>query len=966
VWHQAWAKAPRPDPGEQRSWLPLATHLTDTAAVMGHLWDEWVGPGPRRVVEADVGDAAVARSTAVLVAALHDLGKFSRAFAGQVPEMRTHMESHGYRWDLAAVKEDARRLPHSIVGHVMVCKLLRDHGATPVGADSVAVVVGGHHGVPPTAAQLVAVEENPRLVGDPAWDRARTRLVDHVLADLGGPDLLTAVARVRLSDAAQMLLTGLVITADWLASNAELFPLVPAFDSTAEDASTRAARAWQHLDLSAPWRATDEALTRDATSLLRSRFPAAATYEANDVQRLALRAAREMPEAGLLIIEALMGVGKTEASLLAAEVLAHRFGRSGIFYGLPTRATTDAMFTRVLPWWRAVPGDDGSTSRSVQLRHSGAPLNAEFRSLRRRETRADGPLTGLPANVGTDEPPVGQWAGRRSADADAVAHHWTSGRKKAALADAVIATIDHELLAALTSRHVVLRHLGLARQVVVLDEIHAADTWMRVYLLRALEWLGRYGVPVVALSATLPPEQRNALLQAYERGRRAGRPTPPPATDPLLGLPLRTVGPQAPDLPEAPATDDYPVLTAVSAGEVSQFSASPAPSHAVHLEWLGDDVELLADQLGAELAGGGCAVVVCNTVTRAVARYRALQDRFGERVHLAHSRFIGHDRARNDEWLRSTFGPPGSADTARDGVIVVATQVVEQSLDIDFDLLVTDLAPIDLVLQRVGRLHRHHRPRPPALRVPRCLVTGFDAAAAEPVVEKGAAMVYGAHLLLRSAALIDEVTSSGAAIRLPADVPVLVRRCYGDEPLGPSGWADAMASASDDQRDKTGTTERNATNYLLRAPGSRATVVDMLTVDAGEADREVAGSQQVREGDGGFEVILVERADDGLRLLPHLEDDRVVPTDRPPDWKTAELLYRSVVRVPGWVTNHPSQLNAVLDDLTAEFYRAWQKNPLLGGQLVLHLDAHGRGRMGPFDVSYDPVTGLEVSHARRA
>jgi CRISPR-associated endonuclease/helicase Cas3 len=970
VWQQAWAKAPSPIPGERRYWLPLGTHLTDTAAIMARLWDDWAGPGPRMVIEADVNDADLARSIAILAAGLHDLGKHSRAFAGQVPDMRTHMESHGYRWAPSAVREDARRLPHSIVGHVMVRELLLHNGAMPASAESFAVVIGGHHGVPPTQAQLNQVKDNPRLVGDLDWDHARAELVDHVLGKLGLRDVLPAVARVQLSDAAQMLLTGLVITADWLASNAELFPLVPAFEQPAENSSARAAHAWRTLALPAPWRPIREALSGDPTALLRSRFPGAAGFEANDVQRLSLRAAREMPDVGLVIVEAVMGGGKTEASMLAAEVLASRFGRSGVFYGLPTRATTDAMFSRVLPWWRVVPDERGAGGRSVQLRHSGAPLNAEFRSLPRAGApQEEGPLTGLPAEVGTDEPSIGQWSGRRKADAEAVAHYWTSGRKKAALADAVIATIDHELLSALASRHVVLRHLGLARQVVILDEIHAADTWMRIYLLRALEWLGRYAVPVIALSATLPPDQRTALIRAYERGRRAGLPRPTSTDHPVLGLPMRSTRAQAPPLPHAPATDDYPVLTYVSAGKVSQLTAPPAENRHVELEWTADENEGLADRVAAELADGGCIAVVCNTVSRAIARYRILRDRFGDRVHLAHSRFIAHDRSQNDEWLRSTFGPPGDgADgvdrTDRDGQIVVATQVVEQSLDIDFDLLITDLAPIDLVLQRMGRLHRHDRPRPVRLRTPRCLITAFDPGGV-PAVERGAASVYGAHLLLRSAALVLEITGAGGTVKLPQDVPALVRRCYGDEALGPSAWRQAMADAAEAHRQAVGGTERNATNYLLRSPGKEATVVGMLTVDAGEADTDVAGTQQVREGDGGFEVILLESADDGLRLLPHLDDDRAIPTDRRPDSETARLVSRCIVRVPAWVTSSPWQMNAVLDDLTSVYFQPWQRDPLLGGQLILLLDPSGRGRMGPYAVSYDPVIGLEVSYDRR-
>src|SRR5690625_7547320 len=117
MWRQAWAKAPRTELGERQLWLPLATHLTDTARTLALLWDNWPGPGPRAVGEQDVGDAELARQIAVPAAGLHDIGKLSRALAGQVPHMREHREAHGSRWPDAADPTDASRFPPSTVGH---------------------------------------------------------------------------------------------------------------------------------------------------------------------------------------------------------------------------------------------------------------------------------------------------------------------------------------------------------------------------------------------------------------------------------------------------------------------------------------------------------------------------------------------------------------------------------------------------------------------------------------------------------------------------------------------------------------------------------------------------------------------------------------------------------------------------------------------------------------------------------
>lgn len=960
-WRLLWAKAPTPMDQKPRRWSPLHTHLTDTAEVVRLLWDDWVGDRLQAVIARDTGgDRGQAREIAALAGLLHDLGKATCAFAGQVPEMRAEIEHRTpLRWDAGFSLQDSRSLPHGLAGHLLVEDYLKQQNVPLSHARAFAVIVGGHHGVPPTEGELTQAATRHSSFGDELWDQARSALVEEILGRTGLHGAVEALRTVRLSDASQLLLTGLVIMADWIASSADYFPLVLAWQDNDSDPVQRALAGWRDLDLPRPWIPTDQALTTDVTELLRSRFDV--TFEANSVQRAAVESARAMTEPGLMLVEAVMGVGKTEASLLAAEVLAAKFGCVGVFYGLPTRATADGIFPRLLPWWEGLPGRDPG-DRNVMLRHGTASLNETFRGLSRHRRGDEGPLSDLdPVEVGRDVGGLPIWEGRGSISGRAIAHHWTSGRKKAAFADTVVATIDHELLAALTARHVVLRHLGLVRQVVILDEIHSADTWMFTYLARALEWLGRYGVPVIAMSATLEPLRRQQLVDAYERGRRTG--LVQSSEGPLMrgGLIQPRVRTKAPVPPEVPITDAYPLVTSLSAGVVSQICPDPGSGRSVEVAWLADGPDELEQQIETVVDAGGCVLVIRNTVRRAVATYRQLRAGWGEAVTLAHSRFIAHDRLRRDDWLRATFGKDGDD---REGRIVVATQVAEQSLDVDFDLLITDLAPIDLLLQRIGRLHRHPgRSRPAQVSTARVLVAGLTdlpSAQAAPGVDPGAAKVYGAHHLLRTAALLDEVIGKGQSLHLPEDVPTLVRRCYGEEPLGPPAWQVAMVQARSDWEDGCGKDEHNSRAYLLRSPGAETTAVGLLAVQVGEAETSPGMTRAVRKDDGGFDVIVLQQAADGWRLLPHLGDDRLVPTDIEPDRDTVALIARSIVRVPGWVTDSPSVTDAVLDDLCRTFVRAWQHNPVLGGQLILLLDEEMSATMGPFHVSYDVEVGLEV------
>lgn len=961
AWRALWAKAPAVEKGEARLWSPLHTHLTDTGAVMGLIWKHWAGHNVQQVVAQDCGgDVVMAGKIAALVACLHDIGKATCAFAGQVPEMRNEIENRTpLRWAAAAVPADSKRLPHATAGHVLVKEFLESRNVPSRNADAFAVIIGGHHGVPPTNGELVDAMGERWLFGSGPWNQARDGLLHYLTSTLELDEAIEALQTVKLSDASQVLLTGLVIMADWIASNPDYFGLVRAWQDNTEDPVVRAARGWRALSLPRQWKPTSESLDQDVTALLQSRFDV--KFEANDVQRATVQAARTMPEPGLIVVEAVMGVGKTEASLLAAEVLASRFGFTGVFYGLPTRATADGIFPRLLPWWEGVPGEDDG-DRGVALRHGAAALNETYRGLPKRggsREQEEAPLAGELADVGRDVPHASGWGSHGALTGQAIAHFWTSGRKQASFADTVVATIDHELLAALSARHVVLRHLGLARQVVVLDEVHAADTWMFAYLARALQWLGRYGVPVIAMSATLAPPQRQLLVNAYEKGRRARI---KPRTESTTFDPLRPRAREAsPPTPSVPTTSAYPLITVLSNGQVVQYTPAPGPERTVTVEWMSEGDDELISAIQPVTEAGGCVLIVCNTVSRAIATYRMLRTSFGERVSLAHSRFVGHDRVRNDDRLRNTFGPePGD----RAGRVVVATQVAEQSLDVDFDLLISDIAPIDLILQRLGRLHRHlWRHRLSAFGQPRILIRGLTelpTEAASPVVERGAVAVYGEYLLIRSAALLHEYAAQGKPLRLPTDVPMLVQRCYDESTLGPKQWQTEMDRAQAEFHDQLAADRNNAAAYLLREPGCNATLVDLLARDIGEAETSGGATKGVRKDDGGFEVILLQRIDDGYRLLPHVGDDRFIPVDTAPDAETTRLLARSTVRIPGWVTANPVQTEAVLTNLCENYFKGWQRKSILAGHLVLLLDRDLKGKMGPFPVRYDEEVGMEV------
>jgi CRISPR-associated endonuclease/helicase Cas3 len=450
---------------------------------------------------------------------------------------------------------------------------------------------------------------------------------------------------------ASWLVTGLAVLADWIGSNSAWFPhhMEPrsAAEYFAEVALRRARRALAEVGLGERRPAPPAAFS----DLWRGLVPTPLQRLADDLPLA------EGPQ--LVIIEEVTGGGKTEAAFTIVHRLIAAERAQGVYVGLPTMATANAMYDRLHSVYRRL--FDAAAEPSLILAHSRSNLRLAL-------DRAGQP----PSARGDD-----------SAGAECAV--WlASSRKKALLADVGIGTVDQSLLAVLQSRHQSLRLWGLAGKVLVVDEVHAADAYMQRLLGTLLEAHAAFGGSAVLLSATLSGRQRDALGRAFARGVGADW---------------------------SPIEDrSYPVLLHCSRDRVALYplEARPEASREIAVRLL-EDANVVDAQLAAALDAGGCACWIRNTVADALDGWVRWSQRLGkDRALLFHARFTVDDREAIEREILRRFGPAGGPEE-RAGLLVVATQVVEQSLDLDFDTLVSDLAPIDLLIQRAGRLRRHRR-----------------------------------------------------------------------------------------------------------------------------------------------------------------------------------------------------------------------------------------------------------------
>ncbi|MDG4827686.1 CRISPR-associated helicase Cas3' [Solwaraspora sp. WMMD1047] len=667
---------------------PLLWHLVDTAAVAGALWDGHLTAGQRRFVASGMDvDEGHARLLVMLWAGLHDLGKASPGF--QVQCQRAY---EPLRADPAyGLVAGGRDLGHDMASQLALVKLL-GQDRPQVGPRSgqpayrVAQMLGGHHGRFRSAQHRDLIAGR---LGGGSWASQRSALFRTITKAVGSP-----ASPERVDPRVAVLVTGLIILADWLASQEHYLRgqllSVPA-DSSVEVVAAHLAglcgRATRLLDgagLGVP-------ILRQLT--FEEVFP----FRPNALQRsIRDELLPRVDGPGLLIVTAATGDGKTEVALIAARELAEVSDASGFYFALPTMATADQMYKRVREFTNRVA--DGPAA--VTLLHSLSWLNAAYEGSPKDEPQGDSDVASSDKYTLTAAP------------------DWLKGRKRGLLAGFSVGTIDQALMAALATRHNALRLLGLSGKVFIVDEAHSYDDYMRAVLCKLLTWLGSMRCSVILLSATLPASHVHSLAAAYRRG--AGLPPVRLGPVPYPGwvfVPARSGGSSITISTEAQAAvatgRRIPLRLDIRPVRHSSGSETSDPS---------DRRAVLEAVLTPLVRDRGYAAVVCNTVDDAQQTYEMTREWTRDRaeVYLLHSRFPSGQREEITQRIVALLGKDSIERHKR--VIVVATQVIEQSLDLDFDLVVSDLAPLAQVLQRAGRCHRHARARPAWARTPRLVI----------------------------------------------------------------------------------------------------------------------------------------------------------------------------------------------------------------------------------------------------
>lgn len=666
---------------------PLAAHLLDTATIAGALYDLWLRPGLRALIDEALG--AHARSVVQWMTGTHDVGKASPVFQYQPHNKdenwtsirRNILDNESVSFgDLRTELRWAENSVHRRHERISALTLAGDSSTmrsplAPAADCWLALPALGHHGrfTLPLGMDPDSVREFDLMTNKMGWGHVRQDLLDLVSAGCG---ISSTDLSERVSPVVTVLLSGLTVLADRIASGTEWVVRGTEMVKAGQISLDRPREWIQVRGLEAPAR------LESTVGIYHDWGSSDAAQHAilHDYSPRPLQEAARTTGGGLWIAMAPTGVGKTEAALLRHSTRAER-----LLFLLPTQATTNAMMARVQEAFQG-------THNVGALAHGMARTTSFYQQA---VTTASAQSAGRQDGTSIND------------DGGLYPTEFVRSGSSRLLAPVCVATVDQALFAALPAKWTHLRLLALANAHVVVDEAHTLDQYQSQLFTDLLTWLGATGTRVTVLTATLPSRQRRAFTEAYAN-HEPEVPTEFPSAEEvpprgLDALPLPTDPPSHATVPANPRTidlqheDDHPINEMVAG----------------HVAWI--------RQMRKEYPHARIGLI-CNTVARA----QQVAAEFPEALVL-HSRMTAAHRNRNAAQLEAQLGKNGHSD----GTLVIGTQVIEASLDIDLDLLRTELCPAPSLIQRVGRSWRREDPkraeRVPGLARPVLSVAAIDS-----------------------------------------------------------------------------------------------------------------------------------------------------------------------------------------------------------------------------------------------
>lgn len=697
---------------------------------------------------------------------LHDIGKIEYYFQAQDAQMKELLAAE----KLCPGNKSARHYRHEKATQQVLRKIWKEQGCDRRTAQFYAAILGAHH-------QGKDGEMSPEI---DRLERYQVEYEREMKQYFLKSDTNAVLPNIQKEDRGTVgaILLGLTVLADWISSSD--------YFEGADDCSP----GFAQIPLKIHAFIKKSGLHKRARmfgNTFSEVWPEFSVDQMRPLQKEIETLFRETKEnIALVLLEAPMGEGKTEAGCYAASQMGKQYQKNGIYFALPTAATSNQMVGRIRAWLR----DD------VRLLHGMAWMEDTY----------DIPE----GNIHIDEE-----------DHAETARKWLAPVRRGLLSPYAVGTIDQAMMAAMLIKYGCLRLLGLSGKVLLIDELHAYDTYMNAIMERLLDWCKALEIPVVLLSATLTLEKKQQMLRPY--------------TEETLDnvYPAITAVTQSGKLLVRPITE-------ITRRQTVQIKLLPI----LHQP---QQIALQAIQL---TENGGCLCVMFNTVKQAQEVYQAIGNIGfdGEKL-LFHARFPAERRDEIEKNCLRLFGKDKTYRPKK--AILVATQVVEQSLDVDFDIFMSSVAPIDLLLQRTGREFRHaDTERPSGIETPTFyIMIPEEGAQADDAAFGEDGYVYPAYLLQQSI----QVLQDRQTIHIPEDMAQLVADGY-DEEKAPETYLESWWETKFGDQIKAGQSEI----YCLSRPKDGFDPIQKMSKFAfDDAETDSYFSAKTRLGEPTVRIALI-------------------------------------------------------------------------------------------------------------
>ncbi|MFD5679874.1 CRISPR-associated endonuclease Cas3'' [Streptomyces bacillaris] len=910
----------------------LTAHSLDTAAVAEVLWHLLVSDALRREFDAVAGGPGRGLLLFRWICALHDFGKATPMFQARFPESTRRVRDAGLTYHVRA-SEGNTGYRHERAGAHLLRKALKEAGWPRAHREWLWPLIAGHHGDIPGAHGLIAQSLEFRLLGDARWQRVRAALLTRISEEVGFADWAERPP-VRLPGrTTQLALCGLLKLADWLSSALKGVddPRRVSFAHSRERAGEACAPAVPAKGWSPPPPEPDD-------SVLAARD--VQRWHHGGLGRAVLDLTRAMPVGGLLVVESHEDV--LETGLVAAEIMASRKKAAGVFVGVPEWSAHHDTFRRVRAWLGRM---DARYAENAVLLHELRALDPEWSGSKYPDSELGHHLAQeCPGEPGPDGGFTGEDRGVP------LPVDWFHGHVRGLLAPFVVAPTYQALAAAVRTQYVMVRMAGLVGKVLVLDIADFLDARTRVYLLEALRWLGEARVPVVLLAPALSEAARGRLLDAWLGGAlgdeayRGGAPDAAPAHPRVTSAWVDDGAPRT-AVRGVDEGEGRRILVEVAEESTASLAGDPEARRRADSR--------LARQVATLLEPGHSALVVRNSAERAQTLLPLLRKELGndDTVVLLHTQLAAGPQAVR---AREVLARLRQHDPARGGgrYVVVADHLVERAFPVRVDLLVSDVAPVESLLARLGSLRVGTSP------VTGLLVTGYAVGGAEgqggPAFPEESLRLYGRAGLVAAAALAEEAAATGRGWHLPHDVASLVAAAHGGADGFTEAWRGRVAEAQEEGRRQTASAEARAAQHALTRRGEHGSThlagLSYLSTPHQEGDLPAL----VRGEGCPVETLAVIHDEHGYRSLLGYRLGSDGSVKGLPD-AAVEAIRLGSVRLPSACWSDGELLKPL---------PAWNPLSYAGGarrlarSRALVLDADLRARLGGRSLRYDPELGL--------